>query len=131
MLKMSDDEKERQSMYIKMMASYEPVECYMDDINDLTRKELDIFAQDHPETFIGNINLDHVGDTGDLKVYKLGDFIYNFGAAFAVPVNDGILVKMTKDRKARDYTGTADDYILVTAIIDRIHEIGGILLTWV
>lgn len=128
MLKMSDDEKERQSMYIKMMASYEPVECYMDDINDLTRKELDIFAQDHPETFIGNINLDH--DTGDLKVYKLGDFIYNFGASFAVPVNDAVLVKMIKDRSTAEYTGTKADYPLVTAIIDRVTEIGGILLIW-
>ena len=127
---MSDEEKERQFMYLKMIATYEPVEEYLNDINNLTRKELNIFAQNHPQTFIGNINLDHGGDTGDLKPYQAGDFIYNFGAAFAVPVNDDLLVKWLKDRKAAPFTGTADDYIRVTAIIDRITEVGGILLTW-
>ena len=114
-------EKERQRMFM-----YE--EAYLDEINDLTRMKLNKFAQEHSETFLGKINL-YKDDTGDLWKYGY-DFIYNFRADFAVPVNDELLVKMIKGRDTSPYTGTQADYPLVTAIINRIQEIGGILLIW-
>lgn len=116
--------------YMRNLFTGESVEQDLDEINDLTRKELDKFAQSYENVFLGKINL-YNDDTGDVWAYRWDtDMVYNFGADFAVPTADPQLMQMIKDRANAPYTGTGADYPLVTAIIERVKEVGGILLLW-
>src|SRR6185503_13272374 len=114
--------EERHTQYVFLKAQWEGeyTEHMIDEVNGLTRKELSIYDDNHEETFLGKINL-YDGDSGDLwryvdpshSTYEAKDKVYNFGADFAVPVNDPVLVKMIKDRRVAQYTGTQADYPLI------------------
>lgn len=113
-------------------------ESYLDLVNGQTRDELLDFHMKHGKVWLGKVNL-YDKDVGDLWPYvpesdpaweRDKHFVFNFGADFALPFQDKQLEQMVKDRAAREYTGTADDYELVTAIFGRIQEVGGIILTW-
>lgn len=116
----------------------EEIPGYIDAVNTQTRQELAEFAEKHGQVWLGKVNL-YDKDTGDLWPYvpesdpqweREKDFVFNFGANFALPFEDKQVEQMVKDRAKREYTGTKDDYELVTAIFDRIQEVGGIVLTW-
>ena len=100
-----------------------------DEWNDAQRADLAAFAAKHGDRCVlGNTNLDN--ERLVMWDYYPGDNVHNFGASFAIPAYDQILRDLIVTRDSTPYTGTAQDSVLVDAILDRIAELGGITLLW-
>jgi len=111
-------------------------------INDISRKTVAAMKNESGTCFVGKINL--YGEERK-KEYKLVEyvnkphidlkenecnFLYNFEYSFCIPCYDAELEKMINERDKAEYTGTQEDSVRVTAIIDRIYAIGGKYLFW-
>lgn len=64
-----------------------------------------------------------------IQIYLKG-LVRNFGAGFVIPCHDLTLEQMILERDQTPYTGTKADYTRVTAIMNRINEIGCVPLFW-
>lgn len=101
-----------------------------DTLNDLNRKQIAAFVQEHGAAWLGSVNF--YGDqcerikSGAQSVYTeyTGQMVYNFDCAFCVPSPDEELGNLIR-RWNSEYKAEAID-----AIMNRIDEIGGINLIW-
>ena len=110
---------------------YFPTE-FQPETNDITRSMISAFAGEHGQVWLGQINL-YGKDRGQKApiLKPCTGFVYNFEASFIVPVYDQLLVDMIYDRDIAKYTGTKSDSIRVGHIMDRIEQLGGLMLHWV
>jgi len=98
-----------------------------DGVNDASRKIIDEYAK------MGDcwlIKVNRYSDKDKLMWKYEGDFVYNFGADYVVPVHDKDLEQLLIERDEAEYTGTAADSVRIDKIIDRVIEIGGSILIW-
>jgi hypothetical protein len=110
--------------------------------NDANRGVIEAMAAAHGgECWLGRVNLDHGLPKDDDSEHEhfyadvplwrwSGKPVYNFGASFVVPRHDAELERLIRERDAAPYTTTAADYQRVTAIHERVTEVGGALLHW-
>ena len=99
--------------------------------NDHQRLVIQEVFNEHGQAWLGNVNLyDHNRDKPIIWKWNGQDLIYNFSCAFVLSEYDEKLEKMIFDRDNTPYTGTTDDYKLITAIFDRIEQISGKVLLW-
>jgi hypothetical protein len=100
-------------------------------INDISRNVIAAMKAEFGNCFVGKINL--YGEERK-KGYKLveytGQIIYNFEYSFCLPCYDAELERMIDERDKAEYTCTADDYIRVNAITERIYALKGENLFW-
>lgn len=100
-------------------------------INDISREIIFAMKQEKGTCFLGKINL--YGEERE-KDYKLIEFkgqkICNFSYEFCLPCYDSELENMINKRDKAEYEGTDKDFVMVTAITERIHKLGGRNLFW-
>jgi len=102
-----------------------------EEINDASRGVIFAMHETNMEVWIGNVNLHRDSGKPELAMWKWdGSFVLNFGSAFVLPRHDETLERMILARADAPYTTTKDDYDRVSAITDRIREIGGEHLHW-
>lgn len=101
--------------------------------NDVSREKIRLYAEIHQDQkcYLGKVNRYSEDEGKPYLVEYTGQMIYNFEYKFMIPVYDQKLIDMIIDRESAEYTGTAEDYKRVSAIMNRIEEIGGIYLIWV
>jgi len=101
-----------------------------DDWNDKQRHLISDMYDKNGQCWLGNINIyDHNRDKPVIWKWE-EEFVYNFGCAFVIPAYDEELERLILERDKTPYTGTADDYVLVSAIINRVTSLGGTCLIW-
>lgn len=100
--------------------------------NKISRALVRAFKHEHGAAWLGQVNryTPEKSSPYQLTEYKHG-VVRNFSASFVVPVCDVQLVRLLVEREAAPYEGAAKDYQLVTAIYDRIEQLGGLSLRWV
>ena len=100
-------------------------------INDISRNIIKAMKREQGVCFLGNVNLygDNRGKPFKLTEYT-GQKIYNFVYDFCLPCHDTQIEKMITDRDQTQYTGTKDDCVMVSAIMNRIEQLNGINLLW-
>lgn len=96
-------------------------------LNDASREVILAMHEEHGEAWLGRINV-----TEGEAVFEqwTGGELHNFCAAFVLPRYDAGLEHKMRERLATSYTGTKADRKLVTAIYERVKELGGELLVW-
>ena len=106
-----------------------------DDVyNNLNRELIAALKLMHGTAFLGDVNFygeDHkLVATGQKSVYEeyTGQMVYNFGCSFCVPTADETLEELIRAWNSNDTL--PKKRINVSAIVDRVKEIGGINLLW-
>jgi hypothetical protein len=112
-------------------------------LNDANRDVIQAMAAEHGgECWLGRVNLEqglpedddddqHEPFHTEVAIWRWsGKPVYNFGASFVLPRYDAELERLIRDRDAADYTTTDADYERVSAIHERVAEVGGVLLHW-
>jgi len=98
--------------------------------NDDQRQIIRDMYEQNGGCWLGNINMYDSNRDKPVMWQWNEDFVYNFGCSFVIPKYDEELERLILERDKTPYTGTSDDYKLVTAITDRIAKIGGRCLMW-
>lgn len=96
--------------------------------NERSRTRLAAYLAEHGAAWIGKVNI-YPPARAELIEFT-GQLVRNFEADFAVPRPDPTLLRLIIERQETPYTGTADDGPRVDAILARIEELGGLILTW-
>jgi hypothetical protein len=105
-------------------------------VNNASRRVVEAMAEQHGEAWVGKINLYDAdraknGGTRDgIMCLWNGEPVLNFEYAFVAPRFDEQLVQLIFDRDVGPYTSSSDDYAKITAIFERLTEIGGVHLFW-
>ena len=106
-----------------------------DDVyNNLNRELIAALKLMHGTAFLGDVNFygeDHkLVAAGQKSVYEeyTGQMVYNFGCSFCVPTADETLEELIRAWNSNDTL--PKKRINVSAIVDRVKEIGGINLIW-
>lgn len=106
-------------------------------INDGNREQIAAFKREHGAAWLGNVNFyDEQRQriaSGMESVYEeyTGQMVYNFGCAFCVPVPDETLSNLIREWNSDDKTGINGKVVnQVSAIMERIDEIGGVHFIW-
>ena len=101
-------------------------------VNDTSRALIKAMQETHGDVWLGNFNVttDHLVELKDVLWKWDGSLVYNFGAAFVLPMNDEKLGQMIMARLNAKYEGTSKDSVLLQPIMDRVRELGGELLLW-
>lgn len=99
--------------------------------NKISRAKIRVYTRMHGGTcYLGQVNRYNRDEPYRLRRYTYG-MVYNFECSFAVPREDGQLLGLLSARESVVYTGATDDYKRLTAIFERIEQLGGISLRWV
>ncbi len=126
---------------IRHSGGYHPEEADP-QLNDASRDVIQAMAAEHDgECWLGRVNLhrglseddddQHEPFHADVPLWQWsGKTVYNFGASFILPRHDAELERLIRDRDAAEYTTADADYERVSAIHERVVELGGVLLHW-
>ena len=101
------------------------------DLNDAQRQLIRAMHDTTGAAFLGWVNVPTAHRAGPFVwQWKPGTMVYNFGASFVVPTMNAELIRLIKDRIKATYTTAAADYARISAIFDRVQQVGGYPLTW-
>jgi hypothetical protein len=108
-----------------------------DRLNDSCRGLIKAIHQEHGEAWLGRVSLHgkyrtiERGGEGINPIWLWdGSKICNFDCSFVIPCDDEQLRQLILDRDRSGYTGTADDYVTIQVIHNRVEELGGYFLNW-
>jgi len=100
-------------------------------LNGITRRKIHWYAKVHGGAcYIIKINR-YKHTEPWFRPYAPGDMVYNFGGSHIVPTKDAELERLLQEREDAPYTGGNVDMGRITAIFDRVKELGGEALHWV
>lgn len=103
-------------------------------LNDLNRKQIAAFKNEHDTAYLGNINYYDEKrkqiTNGETSVYNeyTGQTVYNFEYCFCVPTKDEVLENMIREWNSPN--AGLSNYKLITQITNRIDSLGGISFIW-
>ena len=99
-------------------------------LNDASRAVIDAMREKYGKICLGQFNPSHKNpQTIDVLWIPKMFPTMNFEADFVIPKYDHQLARMLVDRLSK-YTDMKADSVNITAIQERIRELGGELLTW-
>lgn len=103
-----------------------------DEVNDASRHLIAMAHQEWGQVYLIHVNL-YGADRGKREAICqqwAGELVYNFGCDAIAPTADEVLIDLIFERDRAPYEGPKKDYERVTAIHDRLKEIGGHHLFW-
>lgn len=92
-------------------------------LNDLNRRIIEALKKSTGTVFIGSFNYHSLDPEKILKEYT-GQFIYNFGCDFCIPVFDEPLANLITEWNQTNKIKTLNE------IFNRIKLLGGVIFTW-
>lgn len=103
-----------------------------EDLNQAQRRLIDAMRRAYGEVWLGKINRHSDAERTEPVSWKVneGDTVYTFCSAFALPAHDAKLDELVLARERAPYTGVAGDALLLEPILNRVQEVGGVLLCW-
>lgn len=110
-----------------------PNELYDMELNDISCQAIIAYANiyEGQTCYLGKVNRYSEDKGKPYLVPYSGQQVFNFEYNFMIPVYDARLINLIADRDETEYTGTREDFVLVTEIMDRIEGLKGIHLFWV
>ena len=126
--------KSRLYGYIRSIGGWMEVMESDSYLNDANRAVIEAYKKEHGATFLGKTNFYDAdraavanGTKSPLEEYA-GQLVYNFGCDFVISVEDEELAAMIREYNTDESYGNA--YKLVTAITNRVDQLGGEHFIW-
>jgi hypothetical protein len=97
-----------------------------DRLNEASRSLIAAVRESHGAAYLWRFN-----PVGEVICRKWnGEIVYNFDADAVTPIDDRELLKLIGDRITAPYTGTHEDARRLDLILDKLEEVGGMVLVW-